>query len=110
MTGKDYQWLAARTINPRLSKEQMKNHALHGMVSEIGEIHGLYQKAYQGHYVNEDHLVKELGDLMWFIAEFCTSNDWNLDAILDMNIDKLVKRYPDGFETDRSLHRDKNDI
>ena len=110
MTGNQYQELAARTIDTRLSPKQMKAHALHGMVGEIGEIHSIFQKAYQGHAIEEEHLKKEMGDLLWFAAEYCTANNWNLEDIMRMNIDKLVARYPQGFEADKSLHRKEGDI
>lgn len=105
-----YQMLASRTINKELTKEQMILHALHGMVGEIGELHSLHQKVYQGHAIDEEHAKKELGDLAWFIAEYCTANDWDLSEILQMNIDKLMKRYPEGFNVDKSLNRAEGDI
>ena len=105
-----YQSLAKRTINPALTHEQMKDHALKGMVGEIGEINSIYQKVYQGHEFDEEHVKKELGDLLWFIAEYCTGWRWNLDDICQMNIDKLRARFPDGFEVDKSIHRKKGDI
>ena len=105
-----YQDLAARTINPALTHEQMKDHALKGMVGEIGEINSIYQKVYQGHEFDEEHVKKELGDLMWFIAEYCTAWGWNLDDICQMNIDKLRARFPNGFEVDKSIHRAEGDI
>ncbi len=110
MTGNKYQELAGRTINRKLDNIQMEYHALHGMVGEIGEIHSLYQKVYQGHDMDGTHLQKELGDLLWFIAEFCTANGWNMEDIMDMNIEKLKKRFPDGFSEDQSLHRKEGDI
>lgn len=110
MTGKEYQVLAARTINKNLDNEHKELHALHGMVGEIGEIHGLYQKTHQGHELSLTHLKKELGDLLWFVAEYCTAMGWDLDEIMQLNIDKLKSRYPEGFDVDRSLHREKNDI
>jgi DNA-directed RNA polymerase subunit RPC12/RpoP len=48
MTGNEYQKLAARTINQGLTFREQRNHALYGMVGEIGEIHSIYQKMYQG--------------------------------------------------------------
>lgn len=110
MTGKEYQELAARTINNELEMFQLHQHALHGMASEIGEIHSIYQKGYQGHTVDKDHIKSELGDLLWFIAEYCTSHGWDLDEIMQMNIDKLKARYPEGFEVDKSLNRAEGDI
>lgn len=110
MTLNEYQHQAARTISEELLPHEIESHALHGMTSEIGEIHGLFQKVYQGHEVNGEHLKKELGDLMWFIAEYCTACDWSLEDIARMNIEKLKARYPDGFDAERSLHRKEGDI
>lgn len=110
MTGNKYQELAARTINKELKPREMELHALHGMVGEIGEIHSLYQKTYQGHNIDGGHLKKELGDLLWFIAEFTTAQNWDLNDIMNINIDKLRIRFPQGFETYRSINRSEEDI
>ena len=110
MTGNEYQKLASRTINNELSRVSQEKHALHGMVGEIGELHSIYQKLYQGHDFDEEHAKKEIGDLMWFIAEYCTCHEWELEDIMQMNIDKLKSRYPEGFETEKSLHRKAGDI
>ena len=110
MTLQEYQNAAARTINRDLCTWEIESHALHGMVSEIGELHGLYQKVYQGHEADTAHLKKELGDLLWFIAEYCTAMDWDLDEVAQLNIDKLKARYPEGFAEDKSLHRKEGDI
>ena len=106
----EYQHLAERTINRDLFQYQNELHALHGLASEIGEIHALYQKVYQGHIFDKAHLQKEIGDLLWFIAELCTINDLKLSDVAQMNIDKLKARYPEGFEISRSLHRKDGDI
>ncbi len=111
MTGNEYQRLAARTIDKTLTSAGQEFHALHGMVGELGELHSIYQKIYQGHIEpNDEHKMKELGDLLWFIAEYCTSFGWSLEDIMKMNIDKLRARYPDGFDVDHSLHRAPGDI
>ena len=110
LTGNHYQMLAARTINNNLRRSEQGKHALHGMVGEIGELHSIYQKRYQGHEFDEEHAKKELGDLLWFVAEYCTAHGWNLESIMQMNIDKLKARYPEGFAADKSLHRKAGDI
>lgn len=110
LTPNEYQKLAARTINTELSCAQQEMHALHGMVGEIGEIHSLYQKVYQGHGHDEAHLKKEIGDLLWFIAEYCTALGWNLEEVMQLNIDKLKARFPEGFSAERSLHRVEGDV
>lgn len=106
----EYQALAARTIDPEGTFETKQMHALHGMVAEVGELHSIYQKFYQGHEVNEEHVKKELGDILWFIAEYCTVFGWDLSEIAKMNIKKLEARYPDGFDPEHSLHRSAGDI
>ena len=110
MTGSEYQLLASRTINNDLTKAGQEKHALHGLVGEIGELHSLYQKVYQGHELDKHHAMSELSDMLWFIAEYCTAMGWNLDDVMQYNIDKLIARYPDGFEADKSLHRAEGDI
>ena len=109
MTLNEYQKLAARTINKDLAPLQLLWHSLFGLAGEVGEIHGLYQKEYQGHKTDPAHLMKELGDLMWFVAEYATANGWTLESIAQMNIDKLKARYPEGFTEERSIHRAEND-
>lgn len=104
-----YQYLAARTIGD-IDHMGMECHALHGMSAEVGEVHGLYQKEYQGHNIDEKHLMKEVGDLLWFVAELCTAKGWKLADVAQANIDKLLERYPDGFEAEKSLHRKDGDI
>lgn len=110
MTGNKYQALASRTINDNLEISKVELHALHGLSGEVGEIHSLYQKVYQGHKMDDDHLMKEIGDLMWFVAELCTARGLFLEDVMKLNIDKLKKRFPDGFEVEKSLHRKEGDI
>lgn len=106
----EYQKLAARTMNHALADWQQEMHALHGMVGELGELHSIYQKVYNSHDFSEYHAKRELGDLLWFIAEYCTAHGWKLEDICKMNLEKMDARYPDGFDPYRSLHRDEKDI
>ena len=110
MTGSEYQLLASRTINKELALKEQEMHALHGLVGEIGELHSLYQKVYQGHEFDKHHAMSELSDMLWFIAEYCTAMDWNLDDVMQYNIDKLKTRYPTGFSAEASLHRKEGDV
>ncbi len=110
MTGNEYQRLAARTMNNDLDVHCQEFHALHGMVGEIGELHSIYQKNYQGHLFNEEHMKKEVGDLLWFVAEYCTTQGWELEEVMQLNIDKLKARFPEGFEAEKSLNRKEGDI
>ena len=110
MRTSDYQKLASRTINKNLYPEEMETHAVFGMASEIGEIQGMYQKEFQGHEFDDDHAKKELGDLLWFIAEYCTAMGWCMEEVMQENIEKLKKRYPEGFKVEQSLNRKEGDI
>lgn len=111
MRANEYQFLASRTMNPALNTDETINHSLHGMVGEIGEIHSIYQKFYQGHPLDTDHLKKEVGDLLWFVAEYCTAMGWDMGTdVMRLNIEKLKARYPQGFEEDKSLHRKDGDV
>lgn len=111
MTGNEYQILAMRTCNiPYDHREDMLRHAVFGLSSEAGEVAGILQKQYQGHEFNKEHMIKELGDCAWMIAEACTSLGVSLDDVLQTNIDKLKARFPDGFDTEKSLHRVDGDI
>lgn len=101
----DYQRQARRTQNPDLTDAQRLNHALHGLASEVGEIHGIFQKVYQGHKIDDEELIKECGDLLWFLAELADARGWSLDAVAERNIAKLWRRYPEGFDSIRSVHR-----
>ena len=106
LTMNEYQRKAARTINKNLTEEQMRAHALHEIASEVGEIHGLYQKELQGHVFEVEKLQKEIGDLLWGIAELCEFYGFTLEEVARMNISKLEKRYPEGFTEERSIHRE----
>lgn len=112
MNANDYQKLAQRTMTLSRPAKDNEYHALHGMIGEIGELHSIYQKRYQGHFEDneEEHRKKELGDLLWFVAEYCTACGWNLADVMQLNIDKLKARYPEGFDSEHSLHRKEGDI
>ena len=64
----------------------------------------------QGHELDKERLSKELGDIAWYLAEAATALDLSLEQILQANIDKLKKRYPDGFDSKRSIVRLKGDL
>lgn len=51
-----------------------------------------------------------MGDVLWYVAMMCESFGWNMDEIMQMNVDKLKARYPEGFSVDRSLHRADGDV
>ncbi len=105
MTGNEYQQLAMRTCN-----KPILDHAIFGLASEAGEVAGIMQKTFQGHVFDKEHMAKELGDCLWMIAEACSALDLSFEDVMEQNIEKLRKRYPNGFEPDKSLNRDSSDI
>lgn len=112
MTPNEYQKLAMRTCNFQHDDRynDMVCHAVFGLTSEAGEVAGLFQKWYQGHELDEEQLMKEIGDCLWMIAELCTAYGFSLEYVMQLNIDKLRARYPDGFDTEKSLHRAEGDV
>lgn len=111
MTGSEYQELAIRTCSiPYSNRKGRLYHSVFGLSSEAGEVAGILQKEFQGHEFEQQHMMKELGDCMWMIAECCNAIGCSMDDVMQMNIDKLKARYPEGFDPERSLHRKPGDI
>lgn len=108
MNPNKYQELAQRTSNRQLTQvEHLINGAL-GLCGEAGEVADSIKKAYmQGHGIDRAHIAEELGDLCWYIAETAVAIGYDLESIMNMNIEKLRRRYPDGFSAERSIHREE---
>ncbi len=106
MTINEYQRLAMTTLNPALSQKDVLINGVMGLCGESGEAIDIVKKwLAQGHELDKEKLSRELGDIAWYLAETATALDLNLEDILEANIDKLRKRYPEGFDADRSIHR-----
>lgn len=109
MTVNEYQKLAMTTLNPALDKKDVLINGVMGLCGESGEAIDIVKKwLAQGHALDREKLAKELGDIAWYLAETATALDLNLEDIFQANIDKLKKRYPEGFDTDRSIHREES--
>ena len=86
-----------------------------GMGAESGEFTEVVKKiVFQGKPVNEDnifHMKRELGDIMWYVAQACMSLDTTIDEIIEMNVEKLQARYPGGsFDVHHSENRAEGDV
>lgn len=115
MTPNQYQKLAMKTcslIDRKDNSIPMLNNAMLGLCGEAGECADIVKKhLYQGHDLDKEHIAKELGDVAWYLAEAAEAIGCDLNYILQMNIDKLRARYPDGhFDAERSLNRVEDDI
>ena len=107
MTANEYQKLAMKTLNPQLNKKDVLINGVMGLCGESGEAIDIVKKHLaQGHELDREHLIKELGDIAWYLAETATALDVDLDEVLSRNIEKLKKRYPEGFSTEKSLNRE----
>lgn len=103
----DYQREAMTLLNPALTEKDVLMNALMGLCGESGEAIDLMKKhLFQGHALDREKLLKELGDVAWYLAEAATGLGVNLSEILQGNLDKLHARYPQGFDTNRSQHRE----
>ena len=101
-----YQSLAARTLGRDRTHEQQLANAALGLTGEAGETAEIIKKhLFHDTPLDRDALIKELGDCLWYIGAFATVLDVSLDDIAQRNIDKLRKRYPEGFDPDRSRNR-----
>ena len=126
MTGNEYQELAMRTndghAQDRLADRMLSGimhkkdvaglvNGLMGLTGEAGELTDLFKKwIFHNAPLDDEHAKKEIGDVCWYIAMICHSMGWELDDILQMNVDKLKARYPEGFDTEKSNHRKEGDV
>lgn len=110
MNFNEYQNAAMRTANKLNNVDLLMNAAL-GICGEGGEVADMVKKsAFQGHSLNVTHVAKELGDVLWYLAIGARAIGIDFDEIARMNVEKLKKRYPDGFESELSIHRKEGDI
>lgn len=112
MTINEYQAAAMRTAQTdKFSANDFLLNSALGLCGESGEVADLVKKhRFQGHDIDLEHVAKELGDIAWYLAVGAYAIGYDLETILQMNVDKLKARYPDGFSADRSLHRAKGDV
>lgn len=133
MQGAEYQALAMRT-NDKKSTDRLLNkindlkignrgedtpeielgdvlNAALGLSGEVGELNDMLKKwIFHEKQLDIDHAKKEAGDICWYLAMLCESFGWNFDEIMQINIDKLKARYPEGFDTYRANHRQAGDV
>jgi NTP pyrophosphatase (non-canonical NTP hydrolase) len=101
----EYQELASRTASRH--NNELLNYGL-GIAGEAGEVADLIKKShFHGHNVEKDEIKKELGDVLWYVSQVARLAGLNLEEIAIGNIEKLKRRYPEGFSTERSVNRDE---
>ncbi len=106
MTINEYQQQAARFCNPEINSDNMLLMAVMGLCGEAGEvIDHVKKQRFHGHPLDRDALIRELGDVAWYLAHAALALDTSLEEVLEQNLQKLQARYPDGFSAERSLRR-----
>lgn len=107
MTGKEYQKAAMRTASDMVQKDLILNGVM-GLNGEAGECIDLVKKhLFQGHDLDRGKLLDEIGDVLWYAAIACEGLGVCLDQAMERNVKKLLKRYPEGFNPEKSLHREE---
>lgn len=103
----EYQELALRTHDESMGQVQaFCNYAL-GLTGESGEVADHIKKGiFQGHEMDRHEIAKELGDVLWYVANLSNLIGMSLEQVATMNVTKLMKRYPSGFDKERSVNRD----
>ena len=102
----DYQQQAMRTVNRNLHHDMRLAGLALGLAGEAGEVADIIKKELtHGHEPSPDAVAKELGDVLWYLANIATDYGYKLQDIADMNIAKLKARYPQGFDEEKSRNR-----
>jgi NTP pyrophosphatase (non-canonical NTP hydrolase) len=108
LTVNDYQRMAMRTSGEYKSKHDMLRNAVYGLNGESGEVIDILKKhEFQGHAFDRDKIIDEAGDVCWYIAEIAYVLDVKLEDVFEGNINKLSKRYKNGFSKEESINRNK---
>ena len=111
MTINEYQKEALKTESGMAKEYPRILNGLMGLNGEAGEAIDILKKhLFQGHELDTAHMAKELGDVAWYLAVSANAIGYDLETIMQMNMDKLKARYPDGFDAEHSLHRNQDDI
>jgi NTP pyrophosphatase (non-canonical NTP hydrolase) len=111
MTFHEYQELVKRTARATEDKEKDILYSLLGLGGEAGEVLDYYKKVgAHGHSFDQERLMKEMGDALWYISDLCTKFGFSFEDVAQLNIKKLQARYPNGFSAEQSVNRKANDI
>lgn len=102
----EYQKAAMRTRGQVFCKQDMLNVGALGISGEAGEVTDNIKKVlFHGHKFDADKVAEELGDVMWYVAYLSDAIGIDLETIAEKNIEKLQRRYPNGFSNEDSINR-----
>ena len=102
----DYEKNVLRTARIDLPNDEQIKNALMGLCGEIGEVTDIFKKHFfHGHELDKAKAVDEIGDVLFYLTWLCHAIGVDRDEVLLHNVYKLKKRYPDGFDSERSINR-----
>lgn len=102
-----YQMEALRTAANSTDKDFRMMVVTLGLAGEVGEVADHVKKVQgHGHELDEDHLIEELGDILWYVANLADVLNVSMSEVATRNISKLKARYPEGFSSERSINRE----
>ena len=82
-----------------------------GLSGEVGGFNDMIKKwVFHEKELDMEHAKKEAGDILWYVVMLCESFGWNMEEIMQMNVDKLKARYPEGFDVERANNRAEGDV
>jgi len=91
----DYQRAANRTL---YGNEQVLTNCALGLAGETGQVVELVKRyTFHGQDMDHDALVKEMGDVLWYLSQVAQWADIDFDEIAQDNIQRLNDRYPNGY-------------
>ncbi|GAA0178512.1 nucleoside triphosphate pyrophosphohydrolase family protein [Clostridium sediminicola] len=106
MTFEEYQEEMKRTAGDMSNLKECLSLGAMGISGEAGEVTDYIKKVvYHSHEMSKENLVKELGDVLWYITYLAETVGYKLEDIAEINKNKLRKRYPDGWDEERSINR-----
>ena len=102
----EYQALASRTRPQEDDLGQVANFSM-GLCGEAGEVTDYLKKViFHGHKMELEKLCSELGDVIWYVSQLADIYGLPLAHVASHNINKLKRRYPDGFKESDSINRE----
>ena len=99
---KEYQELAKKTAKIFDNKEKEILTWGLGITGEAGDVASCIKKTFAHNNNQEAGIRENLGDTLWYSAMICNFFGWNFDEVLEENVEKLKKRYPQGFTTEKA--------
>ena len=106
MTFQEYQKQALNFLNPEVKQEQLLNLVALGLNGEAGQVADYWKKVkYHNHKMNNDIMIKQLGDVLWYLAIGARALRISFNDIAIKNIEKLKTRYPNGWDSNNSINR-----